>query len=430
MKLLCFLGPPASGKGSYTKLVLETLKRVAARRDPTSQWHHSGAAEHVLAKDAEGQVLKSSGFQHHPSARLYRHHNLPVQHFEKVVASDLIKKEMREQTVFGKEMQPYMERHEHVPSELMVETLCAHLEEMAAQRRGGSSLEKDKSVINHLNVLLDGFPRSVDQAEAFLAKTKRRRRLVSDQELDGEMDANPRGESRLSLRFLHLDLKREWARAKAVGRLVCPDCDFPYNDAEVRLDAVDTASQQNLARALEEDIYDYDTPYTDTREEKARKRDKQEERRVWSADLPPEPKCGRKPGCGYPNSLIRRDSAEVFDHRYEIYLKTEFPVVEYFTTMAEAEKQELVNRSRRKIGADATDLKNMTSTENCRDSSTSTKISSVKMTGGYRTMCDAIVKEVMHLLDLDRDESCSNETVYPLEEVQKEAHLVLDEWEQ
>ena len=105
--LVCFLGPPASGKGSYSKLCTETFRRL----------------------------------------------NQPVSRF---IASDLIRAEMAAGTTAGLAMKPFMEQHRHVPSELIVDVVWRNLEGLGEEGEGKRG------------VILDGFPRSTEQAELFL----------------------------------------------------------------------------------------------------------------------------------------------------------------------------------------------------------------------------------------------------------------------
>lgn len=221
-RVLFFLGAPASGKGSYTKLAVEAFR--------------------CLTKT---QALK-------------------VPQIHKIVASDLIKEELKRGSAIGKRMAPFMEKHQHVPSELMADLLKTGI------RCKGAGL-----------VLVDGFPRNVEQARIFL-------------------------EDHDALSCLHLDVPRFLGRAKAVGRLNCPHCDFPYNDASV-----------------------------------------DEGGFFLEADMPDKPKCGKTRNsdvCGYPNALIRRDSGEVFDQRFELYLKEEKPVVEFLKQEKAGKVQEIIVR--------------------------------------------------------------------------------------
>ncbi len=229
---------------------------------------------------------------------------------ERMVTSDLIKKEIaNKNSTVGREMEPYMKEHRHVPSELVVSTLLRNL---------------DATWSN--SVILDGFPRNLEQAEVFAQKTT-----------DPDSFHTPQ------LKCIHLDIPRDWARAKAVGRLVCERCDFPYNDAKV-----------------------VDGEF------------------VWEADLPEKPKCGGG-GCEslYPRNLIRRDSGEVFDKRYEVYLETERAVLDYMRDHY--------------VGS----------------------VKEIRIRGGYRVMADEIIEETVASLGIEGLE---------MEELKQEAAKILEEW--
>lgn len=76
-----------------------------------------------------------------------------------------------------------------------------------------------------------------------------------------------------------------------MGRLVCRNCDFPYNDADIR----------------DSDFF-------------------------WQKDLPDTPKCGKTDAeCSYPDSLERRADRSAFEKRYQTYLDTETKVIDFLS---------------------------------------------------------------------------------------------------
>ncbi|CAD7948135.1 unnamed protein product [Amoebophrya sp. A25] len=378
--LLCFVGAPASGKGSYTKLAVEVLQRILAKSEKGGSGSaKSGKSSHGHQNRTQlqdqGEATQAGRRRSVEDSQGLTRQGIQVQ---KVVASDLIKAEIKTHSAVGQKMAPFMEKHLHVPSELIVDCFLKYLEDVGVLDKikddvyssaGGdgssiiscgpsspsssalsrrSKLASDTDGAVRMKILLDGFPRSVEQAETFLRALRQRNLHYSAN--SGLLDLN----------CLHLKLKREWARSKAVGRLVCSNCDFPYNDAAVQI--------------------------SDTQ--------------VWETDFPEKPKCGGKAGCTYPYSLTRRDSAAVFDQRYDIYLEKEHPVVEFFA--ARKLSDEISNTNSGIIR--------------------SSRFRSLEMRGGYRTMADEVLAQVVDLLDVGHD--------VDLVQVQREAHNVLDEWEQ
>eukprot|EP00397_Hematodinium_sp_SG-2012_P046600 GEMP01052711.1.p1 GENE.GEMP01052711.1~~GEMP01052711.1.p1 ORF type:complete len:263 (+),score=36.24 GEMP01052711.1:35-823(+) len=107
VKIVAWLGPPASGKGTYTKLIGQMLPQPAV----------------------------------------------------KVVMSDVIREEISKNTKAGMKMKPFMDRfEEHVPSDLVASALKRKLLSLT-----DASSSRVPSVI-----FLDGFPRTVSQTELFL----------------------------------------------------------------------------------------------------------------------------------------------------------------------------------------------------------------------------------------------------------------------
>eukprot|EP00397_Hematodinium_sp_SG-2012_P048068 GEMP01054918.1.p1 GENE.GEMP01054918.1~~GEMP01054918.1.p1 ORF type:complete len:115 (+),score=17.41 GEMP01054918.1:35-379(+) len=102
VKIVAWLGPPASGKGTYTKLIGQMLPQPAV----------------------------------------------------KVVMSDVIREEISKNTKAGMKMKPFMDRfEEHVPSDLVASALKRKLLSLT-----DASSSRVPSVI-----FLDGFPRTVSQ---------------------------------------------------------------------------------------------------------------------------------------------------------------------------------------------------------------------------------------------------------------------------
>ena len=443
--LVCFLGPPAAGKGSYTRLVMDTFQRAGI-----------------------------------PSV-------------EKITTSDIIKQEIRKQTPEGLLMKAAFEKNEHVPTKALLPPLVR-----AINRSWANS------------IFLDGFPRNVTQAEEFMracgtATTVKRSAdssgagsaagdgkgfTVEDSDTGaglGESDRAGRSPAEEAiaddlgqgvglnmfeprLAGIFLDLKKDWAGRKSVGRLVCPNCDYGYNDAEVDLSASETAADagdddDDVSDAeMEAMLADFREAMAKEAAEVAAKRKADEEAaghvgmvgfdeenscvrgqsstsgnlvsfggrprwseaklaemrerkanppKTWAKDLPETPKCARNADGGgsglgggaivskgtaaaielatkqieacaaqYPKQLQRRETEEIFLKRYATFEQTELPVVDWIEENGAGVKR-------------------------------------IKMRGGYRTMIDEVLEKTVDCLAIEGVE---------LDELSAVANGILDEW--
>lgn len=110
-----------------------------------------------------------------------------------ISTGDIFRKNIKEGTELGKKAQEYMNRGELVPDSLVIEIALDRLNEDDCK----------------VGFLLDGFPRTVEQAEAldkYLAE--------KDQKVDKVLD---------------MDVKKEILMERLTGRRVCRDCGATYN---------------------------------------------------------------------------------------------------------------------------------------------------------------------------------------------------------
>lgn len=113
-----------------------------------------------------------------------------------ISTGDILRKNIADGTEFGKEAKSYMDRGELVPSELVIALLKARLDEEDCKAKG---------------FLLDGFPRTVEQAES----------------LDEYLKENG-----ISLdRVVNIEVADEEIMARALNRRTCsnPECKEIYN---------------------------------------------------------------------------------------------------------------------------------------------------------------------------------------------------------
>lgn len=113
-----------------------------------------------------------------------------------ISTGDILRKNIADGTELGKEAKAYMDRGELVPSELVIALLKARLDEEDCKTKG---------------FLLDGFPRTVEQAEA----------------LDEYLKENC-----ISLdRVVNIEVADEEIMARALNRRTCsnPECKEIYN---------------------------------------------------------------------------------------------------------------------------------------------------------------------------------------------------------
>jgi adenylate kinase len=108
-----------------------------------------------------------------------------------VASGDLLREHRRRGTALGKAAQSYMDRGDLVPDELVVDMILDRLDQSDAWH----------------GVLLDGFPRTVSQAEA----------------LDGRLPGMVRS-------ALYLEVPREMLIRRLAGRWVCSGCQTSYHE--------------------------------------------------------------------------------------------------------------------------------------------------------------------------------------------------------
>jgi len=115
-----------------------------------------------------------------------------------VSTGDIFRKHIKEGTDFGKKAQEYMNRGELVPDDLVIEIAKARLLEEDCQN----------------GFLLDGFPRTVYQAE----------------QLDKFLN-----EENLSIdKVLNIDVDKEVLMTRLIGRRVCRNCGATYHVITMR----------------------------------------------------------------------------------------------------------------------------------------------------------------------------------------------------
>jgi adenylate kinase len=119
--------------------------------------------------------------------RLARHYVVPH-----ISTGDMLRAAVREGTDFGRKAQEYMEAGELLPDDIMIGIVAERL---------------DKDDARHRGYVLDGFPRTVYQAEA-LAE------LAADAPLHVTID---------------LDVPTEVVLERLAGRRVCTDCGANYS---------------------------------------------------------------------------------------------------------------------------------------------------------------------------------------------------------
>src|SRR5215213_9518398 len=118
--------------------------------------------------------------------RLSRHYVVPH-----ISTGEMLRAAVKEGTPFGLEAKGYMDRGELLPDDVMIGIVQERINRDDAQLRG---------------YLLDGFPRTVAQAEALTA-------ITAEQPIDLVVD---------------LDVPRELVLERLAGRRVCQDCGANY----------------------------------------------------------------------------------------------------------------------------------------------------------------------------------------------------------
>jgi adenylate kinase len=108
-----------------------------------------------------------------------------------ISVGDLLRKERREGTELGKTMGEIMDRGELVPEEIAIQLIQERLNEADAQ----------------IGVILDGYPRNVEELDDLLALVKK-----------GDM-----------IQLILLDVKDEDILDRTATRLICASCGAKYN---------------------------------------------------------------------------------------------------------------------------------------------------------------------------------------------------------
>ena len=110
-----------------------------------------------------------------------------------ISTGDIFRKNIKEGTELGKKAQEYMNKGELVPASLVIESALDRLNEDDCK----------------VGFLLDGFPRTVEQAEALDAYLAEKGQQVD--------------------KVLDMDVKKEILMERLTGRRVCKDCGATYN---------------------------------------------------------------------------------------------------------------------------------------------------------------------------------------------------------
>ena len=114
----------------------------------------------------------------------------PIQH---ISTGDMFRKAIKDETDLGKEAKSYMDRGELVPDEVTVGIVKERISEDDAKK----------------GFLLDGFPRTIDQAESLS-------QIMS--ELDREIDA-----------VINIEVPEEELMNRLTGRRICEKCGTTYH---------------------------------------------------------------------------------------------------------------------------------------------------------------------------------------------------------
>ena len=110
-----------------------------------------------------------------------------------LASGDLFRQALRDGTPLGERARSYMERGDLVPDDI---TIAMFMEQLASPAAAGGAI-------------LDGFPRTVAQAEALDATLAERGERIS--------------------RVVHIDVPTEELVARVAGRFVCPTCGTVYH---------------------------------------------------------------------------------------------------------------------------------------------------------------------------------------------------------
>lgn len=123
-----------------------------------------------------------------------------------ISSGDLLRDNVREDTGLGRRARPYMERGELVPDQLILDMMAERMVRLAGAR--GCGRGEARPLDARAGFVLDGFPRTVAQAEALDGLLHRRR-----QELDA---------------VIYLRVPEEEILRRLSGRLTCPQCHAIY----------------------------------------------------------------------------------------------------------------------------------------------------------------------------------------------------------
>lgn len=154
-------------------------------------------------------------------------HAIPLSeylHIPHISTGDLFRENIRKTTPLGQKAKGYIDQGQLVPDELVLDMLFYRVSQPDCQN----------------GYILDGFPRTVAQAQAFDQKAKIRHRLLA----------------------LNFNLKDEVIIQRIAGRIACKDCGRPYHKTYA------SPSQENLCDHCGGALYQRD----DDKEEIIRKR--------------------------------------------------------------------------------------------------------------------------------------------------------------
>jgi len=115
-------------------------------------------------------------------------------HIPHISTGDLLRSASKEQNELGQKINECMNKGLLVSDEIVIELLSNRIKETDCQN----------------GYILDGFPRTVNQAECYLEMLKQNNLPLGD--------------------VIYLDIPKETARKRIVGRLSCPTCGAVYND--------------------------------------------------------------------------------------------------------------------------------------------------------------------------------------------------------
>lgn len=154
---------------------------------------------------------------------------------ELITMSAVIRAEIAEGTEAGQHMRPYLAANAHAPTALVCDTLFKRIFRRQAAGTSpsySSSSSPDDPGAAVLSgrrracTLLDGFPRNAEQAQVFLERMEAAAAAAAEKEpvdkADGALSSTT-AKHWGGWGALHLRIRRDWARKKAGGRLLCPN---------------------------------------------------------------------------------------------------------------------------------------------------------------------------------------------------------------